>query len=109
MYEINNNSSSSSSEFEEDLENACALLMAGNIKTRQWIHDVNLRRGEQGEFHNLFQELLQNDEDRFKMYCRMSKENFEYLFDLIKEDIEGQNTQFREAIGAREKLVVCLR
>lgn len=31
------------------------------------------------------------------MYCHiiMSKENFEYLFNLIKEEIEGQNAQFR--------------
>lgn len=40
-----NSSSSSSSEFEEDLENACGLLVvADNIKTRQWVHDINLKR-----------------------------------------------------------------
>lgn len=39
-----NSSSSSSSEFEEDLENACGLLVvADNIKTRQWVHDINLK------------------------------------------------------------------
>nr|CAI5828130.1 unnamed protein product [Callosobruchus analis] len=43
------------------------------------------------------------------MYFRMTKDEFNFLHELIKEDIKKQNTQFRRAISTEERLAVCLR
>lgn len=39
----------------------------------------------------------------------MSKEEFDYLHELIRSDIQKQNTQFRRAVSSEERLAVCLR
>nr|CAD7456306.1 unnamed protein product [Timema tahoe] len=102
--------SSSSSEFEEELENACAVLVANTVarKKRVWVHQINLKRKEKGEFYHLVKELKEHP-SRYEMYFRMTKEEFQFLHDLIKEDIITKNTQLREAITTEEKLAVCLR
>ena len=61
-----------------------------------------------GEFHRLVQEL-RNDPRRFHVYFRMTKEEFDYVHDLIKKDIQKQSTQFRKPISIEERLAVCLR
>nr|CAD7410905.1 unnamed protein product [Timema cristinae] len=71
--------SSSSSEFEEELENACAVLVE-----------------------------LKEYPSRYEMYVRMTKEEFQFLHALIKENIVTKNTQMREAVITEEKLAVCL-
>lgn len=43
------------------------------------------------------------------MYFRMTKEEFDYIHDLIKKDIQKQITQFRKPISSEERLAVCLR
>lgn len=64
--------SSSSSEFDFELENACAIIL--NIvarKKRVWVYEINLKRKEMGEFYNLVQEL-QEHPDRYEMYFEMN-------------------------------------
>ena len=59
----------SSSDFEEDLENACAILVIKKSvnKRRSWIHNINLERQEKGDFQNLVQKI-QEDPAKFQMY-----------------------------------------
>lgn len=103
---------SSSSVWEEELETAAvfAVLDEENKKSTRscWVHDINQKRSKLGEFHRLVQEL-RNDPRRFHMYFRMMKEEFDYVHDLIKKDIQKQSTQFRKPISTEERLAVCLR
>nr|CAI5836615.1 unnamed protein product [Callosobruchus analis] len=101
-------SSTSSSEFEENLENVAAFLLLHEGKRKKWVHEINVRREELGEYHRLVQELNEHP-DRYHMYFRMTKDEFNFLHELIKEDIKKQNTQFRRAISTEERLAVCLR
>jgi hypothetical protein len=103
-------SSTSSSDYEEDLENVCAILAADTVTVRRklWVHDINMKRNEKGEFHHLVKELDEHP-NCYEMYFRMTKEEFNFLHYLIRGDIKPRNMQFREAISTEEKLVVCLR
>lgn len=75
-------------------------------KKRKWVHEINLKRQEYGEFHHLFPDLLE-DEQKFFKYFRMSSEKF---YDLLKIlDIQKQDTTFRKAISAEEKLALTLK
>ena len=103
-------SSTSSLDYEEDLENVCAILAANTVTVRRrvWVHDINMKRKEKGEFHHLVKELAEHP-NYYEMYFTMSKEEFNFLHDLIRGDIKTRNMQFREAISTEKKLVVCLR
>ena len=43
---------------------------------RVWVHSINRGRGQYGEYHRLCQEL-RLDEDRFKVYFRLNRQQFE--------------------------------
>jgi len=103
-------SSTSSSDWEEEIETVAALIvLQEDVKSsRTWVHAVNKNREKLGEFHHLVPELRQCPK-RFHMYFRMSKEEFDYLHELIRSDIQKQNTQFRRAVSSEERLAVCLR
>jgi len=103
-------SATSSSDYEEDIENVCAILAADTVTVRRkvWVHDINMKLKEKGEFHHLVKELEEHP-NRYETYFRMSKVEFNFVYDLIKGDIKTRNTQFREAISTEEKLAVCLR
>jgi len=103
-------SSTSSSDWEEEIETVAALIvLQEDVKSsRTWVHAVNKNREKLGEFHHLVPELRQCSK-RFHMYFRMSKEEFDYLHELIRSDIQKQNTQFRRAVSSEERLAVCLR
>lgn len=104
-------SSTSSSEWEEELETV-ALFVALNEESKKsyrvWIHDINTKREQLGEFHRLVPQL-RKDSRRFHMYFRMSKEEFDFLHVLIRNDIKKQHTQLRRAVTTEERLAVCLR
>lgn len=77
-------------------------------KRKYWVHPINKRREELGEYHRLCKEL-QTHEDRFFVYFRMSRQSFEELHDLLQESIEKITTNWRRPIETRERLAVCLR
>jgi hypothetical protein len=64
-------SSTSSSDY-GDLENVCAILDAQTVRRKVWVHDINMKRKENGEFHNLVKELEEHP-NRYEMYFRMTK------------------------------------
>ncbi|XP_031329354.1 protein ALP1-like isoform X1 [Photinus pyralis] len=103
----------SSDEYEEEIEEACVAIMCieAHCKRRSvWVHEINLNRENDGEYHTLIK-ILEKEEnsDRFHMYFRMSKNQFNYLHDLIKDKIRKIDSKFRRAIGTKERLAVCLR
>lgn len=104
---------SSSSSDSSDWETVAAFVVLdederNKMSTRTWVHDINTKREELGEFRRLVQEL-RNDSKRFHMYFRMTIEQFDYIHELIKSDIYKRNTQLRKAITTEERLAVCLR
>jgi hypothetical protein len=86
-----------------------AFLAADTVTVRRkvWVRDINMKR-KKGEFNHLVKEI-EEQPDRYEMYFRMTKVEFNFLHDLIRGDIKTRNTQFREAISTEEKLAVCLR
>jgi hypothetical protein len=89
--------------WESDVSDDGVLLLhaVGNKRERKWVHEVNMKRGESGEFHHLMKQLYQN-EVKFKEYFRMSSNQFEQLLSLIKDDIEKKEVNYRESISAEE-------
>jgi len=80
-----------------------------NIKKKSiWVHDILKKRKIEGEFATLCRQL-EDHEDTFFKYFRMSRYQFNVLYQKIKDDVTKQNTHFRESIPAKEKLAVCLR
>ncbi|KAK4873925.1 hypothetical protein RN001_013285 [Aquatica leii] len=101
--------SSSSSEWEEEVEAVASFLAVEDRKysNRVWVHNINKKKEKVGEFYRLVSEL-RKDPKRFHMYFRMTIEEFDYLHQLIENDIKKMNTQFRRAITSEERLAVCL-
>jgi len=101
-----------SSNCEEELEIITAFVAMDeenkSTTSRVWVHEMNEKRETLGEFHRLVQEL-KKDPKRFHMYFRMTMKEFDFLHELIKQEIYKQNTQFRKAISTEERLAVCLR
>ena len=72
----------------DDSDGEVLLLYAvGNKRERKWVHEVNMKRREFGEFHHLMKQLCQ-DEVKFKEYFQMSSNKSEQLLSLIKDDTE---------------------
>ena len=93
----------------DDNDDEVLLLYAvGNKCERKWVHEVNMKRRESGEFHHLMKQL-RHDEVKFKEYFRMTSNQFEKLLSLIKDDIEKKEVNYRENISAEERLALCLR
>lgn len=100
---------SSDEEYEEEI--AAALVCSEKHMNRKvWIHEINLNRQRDGEYHTLIK-ILEKEEnsDRFYMYFRMKKDQFDYLHNLLENRIRKADTKFRLAISTRERLAVCLR
>jgi hypothetical protein len=94
-----------------DEEEALLLLLCKDTPAtskRVWVHEINERRGEHSEYHNLCREL-ESHEDRFFWYFHMSRDSFEELHDLVRSHILKNDTNYRKAIRTRERLAVFLR
>ncbi|KAL4132454.1 hypothetical protein QTP88_009598 [Uroleucon formosanum] len=76
-------------------------------KKRLWVHNINLKREEHGEFHTLFPDLLQDEANFFK-YFRMSSEKFFELLNMLPQ-LQKQDTYFRRCIPSDERLAITLR
>ena len=108
--ECASSTSSLDSDWEEELEVVTAFLAleASKYANRVWVHEINEKREDLGEFHRLVPELRE-DPKRFHMYFRMGLEEFDYLHQFIESDIKKKNTQFRIAVSTEQRLAVCLR
>ena len=61
------------------------------------------------EYFTLDQSLRDSDREMHYWYLRMSKERFDHLLSLVREEITKKDTKMREAISAEERLVMTLR
>lgn len=52
---------------------------------------------------------LQEDEERFYIYFRITRNCFYEILDLIKDGIRKMDTNYREAISPEERLVIAVR
>jgi hypothetical protein len=71
------------------------------------VHNISSRHESFGEFHNLLDDLLK-EEERFWRYFRMSSDTFKYILESIHTSIKKQNTNFRRSISPEERLMVTL-
>ena len=85
--ESDRESGSSSSEEEEEL---LLLLLAMKSKERRkkkekvaWVRPIFAKRKQQGEYHNLLQEMRLVDPQSHFAYLRMSKEQFDHLLSKV--------------------------
>ena len=77
-------------------------------KRTLWVHDLWKKREQEGEFLNLFNGLV-DDEQKFYEYFRMTQYSFHFLLGKIEANIKKQETHWRKPISPRERLAVCLR
>ncbi|CAG5016043.1 unnamed protein product [Parnassius apollo] len=75
---------------------------------RMAVHPTLKKRKLEGEYWTLFKELI-DDEEKFFLYFRMSRFQFDILLKKIELLITKQDTVFKEALSPKEKLAVCLR
>lgn len=61
---------------------------------RFWIHDTIQRRTELGEYHRLIREL-EADDERFKQYFHMTKDQFDEILGLVDDKLAKQITHYR--------------
>jgi hypothetical protein len=61
-----------------------------------------------GEFYTLFQQMLE-DEKRFYIYFRMTKDCFNDILNLIGDDVCKEYTNYRRPIPPEERLAIVLR
>ncbi|XP_068082039.1 uncharacterized protein [Anabrus simplex] len=98
--------SSSSSEDGEIIAIALACEEEERKERRFWIHEINLKREQCGEYNLLLPDLLR-DEDKFFKYFRMSSlKFFELLSDLPLQKMESN---FRKPISPGERLAVTMK
>ena len=77
-------------EEEEEEELLLLTLALNNKRERKWVHKINLLRVKFGEYHHLMQEL-EDDEEKFQHYFRLSPAEFNETLSLIKQDIKKQD------------------
>lgn len=76
---------------------------------RKWIRPRIQRRTSRSAsnvLNLLNNELLQEDPLAYKNFLRISQTQFDYLYNLVKQDIEKSDTHFRGAIPGRNRLYV---
>lgn len=106
----------SSSESDEDLLCASAgflvvhSLLSKNKKRRRrrWWMTTPFKNRSSYSATNLMDELRNDDAGHFKNFCRMTPENFDQLLNLVAPKIEKKNTNYRQAIPAKERLAITL-
>lgn len=79
-----------------------------NTTRKYWIHPILTRREKHGEFHILYAEL-RNYDDEFYNYLRMTKRTFDKLLSVLNIKLKHQHTAMRDSISSAERLVVTLR
>lgn len=70
---------------------------------RPWLED------KQTAGLKLVNKEFKEDPEQFKQFIRMNEQSFNKLLDRLKPQLEKSNTNFRDAISARDKLIVTLR
>ena len=77
-------------------------------RRRFWVHPIVANRPAQGDYEHLYFQLRQDD-DKFQEYFRLTVEQFDWLLDKVKDQIEKQDTRWRKAICPEARLAICIR
>ncbi|CAG9782303.1 unnamed protein product [Diatraea saccharalis] len=77
-------------------------------KRRFSVHPTWQNREQEGEYHTLYKELL-DDESQFYMYFHLTKECFALLENKLNLYLLKKTTVMKTAITPRERLAVYLR
>lgn len=75
---------------------------------RFWVHPINERHEQFGEFHRLCREL-RSDEDIFFGYFHMSPALFDDLVQRTSHILWKEGCNFRKPLSTQERLAVCLQ
>ena len=78
-------------------------------KRRFWRRGIFRDRKLHSEYYTLYESLRESDRETHYRYLRMSKERFDHLLGLIREEITKKDTYMREAVTAEERLVITIR
>ena len=73
-----------------------------------WVHPLNLKHQEKGEFYTLYPDLRNFWKEFFSMY-RMYPAKFDSLLRLLEPILKGTVTNMWKPISAEQKLVLTLR
>ena len=73
-----------------------------------WVHPINAKRDELGEFHHLIPELKE-DAERFYGYFRMLPKTYTTIFNIVKSDLIKEDIGFRRPVSAEERFALTLR
>ena len=79
----------------------------GKRKHRFWVHEILRRRLQQGAYNNLVQELELHAPE-YHRFFRMSAGQMEHVLMYVGPKIRKKSFT-REAIGAKERLCICIR
>ena len=86
---------------------ALLLMIQHNYGHQYWVHPINTRREECGEYHTLYKDL-RNYPDRFYTYYHMTTRSFKYILMQIQDYIYKLRLNFWPSICPEEKLAVCI-
>jgi len=77
-------------------------------RRRFWIHPVHQERRQKGDYLRLIQEL-RDDPAFFQRYFRLSMAQFDVILELLRPDIQLQNTRWRSSIDPGQQLAITPR
>jgi len=77
-------------------------------KRKYWVHPILQNRLTLSLYITLYPNLRVH-EPKFFNYFRMSVQSFDWLLELIKEDITADENAIRYCISPEEKLIITLR
>ena len=85
------------------------LIRQHNYGCQCWVHQINAKREEHGEYHTLYNKDLRNYADWFYTYYPMTAQSFDYILIQIWDCIYKPRLNFWPSICPEEKLAVCIR
>lgn len=95
---------------EEEQSEIILKYMQMRNRKRRAVHLMYKNRSEEGTFNNLITRHLIDDEEKFRSFFRLNRNQFNYVLQAIKENITKKPTSFvRRPISPEEKLAVTLR
>ena len=74
-----------------------------------WTKPYTSRNSTLGGYNTLVQELRAEDAAAFKNFLRMDQTCFDELLEMVKPQLQKQDTNMRKSIPAGEKLALTLR
>lgn len=86
------------------------LVMDMYGKKRAQTHYIFNLRSEEGMYNKLIVQHLREDPKKFSEFFRLFSDQFDFLVELVKDDLSKQSTNFRlYPITPEEKIAVTLR